>query len=220
MPHIRYEIHPDDPVATESARLHAYLDYFLGFIFLWGSIGSVIYYIWALVSSIKDKPTEDMLYSILLIVALSVFDFFVCFGRLDKELKLIIAKKFFLFSFFGLVELSCVVCMITAANNYFVDDVVFNIALIVAIIFLVLLIGYILKIKDVKLPKFRLFTDNNELNKEILTAQNKQTQTIIPSPNIKPIQENEVPFSFCHKCGKKVKSESLFCSFCGTKLSN
>jgi len=194
MAYIKYTIHPDDPDKTFYERNKAYGLAFWGYISGLGSIGSVIYYICAVVKLYKTVVFEHALYSAGLVCLVSVIDFFLLFREWDNKRE--IAKKYYLFLFSGMLTLAGVIGMIMGINFLCHRGQGLSLLIISSlgvVIVLVLTRIIFLKIKGVKIKRVRLFTDHT---------------------NIK----TQLPMMYCHKCGKQLPGDSAFCSSCGAKL--
>ena len=224
MAYIRYNPHePGD-------RERAYGEFFVGFIVLWGSVGSIIYYICSLVSLFKGEYSENILYSTGLLALMSVIDFFAVFSKVNKEQKSILAKKFFLFFVGGTLDVSAIIGAIVAITSLSRDGD--GAALLVCALLCVLIVTIIIILIYRKIEGYepiKLFADEKTLAEinQSTTTQQTDSNTFAPKPVV--LRSADVDTStyrndieeehfFCHKCGKKLPSDSGFCSSCGTKL--
>lgn len=217
MPYITYD--PDEP----GDRDRAYLSAFLGLIVTMGSIGGAFYYIFSLIDLFHGKWSADILYSFGLLSLISVVVFFVLFARLDKELRSEIAKKYFLFFFGGMLDLSGVIGTIIAIHSLCTarTGTLLLIGSLISILLITLAIILLYRKIEGYAP-IKLFADKDvvsEINRasvqQPLVIQPKttpnQSQCIIPNTS-------ETNYFYCHKCGKKLPDDSSFCNSCGTRL--
>lgn len=215
MAYIRYN--PNEP----GDRERAYGEFFIGFIFLWGSVGSVIYYICSLVSLFKGNYSENMLYSSGLLIAMAIIDFFIVFSKADGDSKKEAAKSYFLFFFGGAIDLAGVIAIIVAINTLCHQGtgtvlLICSILAILIVTFAVIMIYR--KIEGYGPPSIKLLTDKN-LSVAIEQASIGKSAPVVKSisPSVpQTIQESN--YIFCHKCGKKLPEDSEFCSSCGARL--
>ncbi len=215
MPYIRYEYDPNDPNSKAEARARAYGQYFLGFIFLWGSVGSVIYFICSLVSLFEGNYSESILYSSGLLVLVAIVDFYILFYRLDKKDRKEVARKYFLFFFGGALDLSGLIAIVVSVSSLCHNGS--GAILLICSVFAVLIVTFLVvivyrRIEGYGAIRVKLFTERDlpPITTSTFCANKKDGNATIPEIISECI--------FCHKCGKRLPADSEFCSACGTRL--
>lgn len=218
MAYIRYN--PHEPGDCERACGES----FVGSIVLWGSVCSIIYYIYSLVLLFKGKYSENTLYSLGFLIVMAMIDFFAVSSKINKEQKKTFAKKFFLFFVGGTLDISAIIGVIIALCH--TDNA--NVLLISALLcILCVTISVILIYRKIEgYESVRLYAD-----KKLLEEINQSTISSLSNSNSSARRSIELDSSitetpkdiekecfFCHKCGRKVLADSVFCSSCGTKL--
>lgn len=211
MPYIKYNIHPDDPEATEAERSKAYGRFFLGFIVLWGSVGSIIYFICSVVSLFNNGFSMDIFYSVGLVLVMSVIDFFSFFSSADRPLKKEIAKKFYLFFIGGLLGITGMIGMIVSITLLCHDGngiwpLICSVIGTITVACLVMLVYN--KLNGIVRKKIHLFTVKSSMPLEAENSNIALEKTIGSSSD----------YIYCHKCGKKMLSDSEYCNSCGAKF--
>ena len=216
MAYIRYEYDPNDPNSEEEARAKAYGQFFCGFILLWGSLGCIIYFICSLVSLFNGSYSEDLLYSIGLLVIISIIDFFILFGSWSRADKKEMAKKYFLLFFGGALDLSGIIAIIVSIYSlchYGYGATLLICGLLGVTLNTIVIVSLYRKFEGYGPIKIRLFTEKEPTNSSFgieninNERRNLETTTSTVSGHI-----------FCHKCGKCLPENSAFCSSCGMKL--
>lgn len=212
MPYIRYNPHePGD-------REIAYMEWFLGLIFLWGSVGSIIYYICSLVSLFKGNWSENIFYSIGLLFAMSIVDFFILYAKKDKESKKESAKKYYLLCCGSAVDLAGIVAIIVSINLlcHTGSGTLLLTCSIICVMFVTIIVVILYRrIEGCGARQLRLFTDKTlaaEIDKLASTnAARTSNDGIVQAAA-------DTDDIYCHKCGKKLPNDSVFCNACGTRL--
>ena len=201
MPYIRYEVDPDDPEWTAMEAWKAYLTFFIVQSLGLASIGSVIYYIYSVVLLFKCDLHIRILYSGIFITVMAACMFMWVTRGSDMETRKSFAKKYFLFFFGGVLDVAGVIGIIISILSLCHDaSGVFMLILSVFGIIIITL-SVILIYCRIKGKKIRLFTPEEE--------------RLIPASESK---EPFIYYIYCHKCGKKMLSDSEFCSSCGIRL--
>lgn len=225
MAYIEYDPHDPD------GRARAYGGYFLGLIVAWGSIGSVVYYIFSLISLFKGNFTKDFLYSLCLLFLMATIDFFAIFFKIYRETMRKIVKKYILFFLGGALDLSGIIGIIVSAIS--LSNGGTGIGLLLCSILSVLIItGSVVLIyrriegyapikfhadKDL-LSKINMETTDIAHISSSPVCEEKTTKQAIVQKKTDEKNCFETTCIFCHKCGKKLPSDSIFCSLCGAKL--
>lgn len=62
----------------------------------------------------------------------------------------------------------------------------------------------------------RYIEDNAYINKKTFAEEKNDSETVLEIINANQMEGREIVF--CHKCGNRLKPDSVFCSFCGTKV--
>ena len=174
MAYIRYKIYPDNPSATETERSKAYGKFYLGLVVVWGSVGAIIYFICSLVSAINNAIYENLFYSVLVLLAMSVVDFLSIFWGVNKATKRLAAKKFYAFFFCGMISVGAITSIIVSILDRNTDSLLFMASIIVLLIAVAAVCLFCRIIN--RRPKVRLFTDRKSLNKLILQQQTAEDE--------------------------------------------
>lgn len=106
--YIRYD--PNEP----GDRERAYGQFLLGFIVLWGTVGSVIYYLCSIIPFIEGSWSENVLYSIGLYTFMGILDFSVLNAGNSQKRK--VAGKFFTIFFGGMLDATAMVATVYKGN--------------------------------------------------------------------------------------------------------
>ena len=207
MAYIKYEYDPNVPNDKERAYSKAVNQLLLGLLFLWGSIGSIVYFISSTFSLVTEHCLEDMFYSTGLLCLMSVIDFFILFGSFNRKDRKMIASKYFLFFLGGTIDLGGTIVIFSSI--YTLCHYEYGLNLLVSAILVIILtttIVYLIyrKIEGYAPINIKLFAE-----KEFKYSEEKNTQSAFlhSSKHI-----------FCHKCGKYLPTDSNFCVLCGTAL--
>lgn len=216
MAYIKYEYDPNDPQSEAEARLKACGEMLLGIILIWGSLGCIVYYSCCLISLFEVMAFKNVFFSLGALAIVSVVDFFILFGERTTSEKKQMAKRYFLFWVGGTVELSGIIAIVVSVYTlcHRGDRVVLLICTVLILILntIVTILIY-RKLEGCERLNIRLFTEKNTtdliLGKE-LEKEKKYIQAYTASIDKK--------FIYCHECGKRLPSNSAFCSSCGIKL--
>lgn len=212
MPYVYYD--PNKP----GDRERAYGGYFLAFISLWGSLGSAILYLYEFAALFEgDYSEENVLYAVGWLIAMAVIDFFVLFSGIRGKAKRNMAKSYFLLFFGGMIDSTGIIAIVVSVRSLCSEGT--GIALLIYAILGVLIVSLVVallyrRIKGRDSTHIRLFTDKRlsyQINDLPLPESNKQD-------NFANSSVKECGFVYCHKCGKRLLDDSVFCSSCGSRL--
>lgn len=221
MAYIQYRYDPNDPNSKEEARSKAYSQFYQGFILLWGSIGSLIYLIFNLAPAFSGDITEDLYYSAGIAVVMTIVDFFILSQYSDSKKQF--AKNYFPIVYVGLIELSGLIAIIVSTLSVCHrkgGELLLVCSSVVVFIFTILLVVLYRRAAGYGPIKIKLLSDKNDIC-ETSRTDFKEYKAADIEPHILP-HKNEnntsTEFIYCHKCGKKLPADSMFCSSCGTRL--
>lgn len=206
MAYIRYD--PNKP----GDRARAYGQFFLGFIVLWGTVGSAIYYLCSIVPFIKGNWSKNVLYSIGFYTLMGVLDFFIL--NVGNKQKRKAAGKFFTIFFGGMLDTTAVIALIVSILSLCHGGSGLSLLLLSILSILIFTVVIWMLCQKFDGRKIKLFTESNfeysvQKQAPLECAQYNCTQT-----NLK----QELSVIYCYKCGKQLPNDSGFCSSCGTKL--
>lgn len=213
MPYVYYD--PNKP----GDRERVYGGYFLAFISIWGSLGSAIFYLYEVAALFKGSYSEEnVLYAIGWLIAMAVIDFFVLFSGIHGKEKRNMAKSYFLLFFGGMIDSTGIIAIVVSARSLCSEGT--GIALLIYEILGVLIVSLVVvllyrRIKGQGSIHIRLFTDktlSSQINDLPLPKSRKEKSNFANS------SVKECGFVYCHKCGKKLSDDSVFCSSCGSRL--
>ena len=198
------------------SRGRALWEFYVKLFAFWGTVGSIIYYICSLVSLFKGNYSKNLLYSIGLIVLMSIVFFLCFFSEIFCETTVISAKNYFLFFVGGILDLSAIVGIIVSIASLCHNGE--GIPLLIYSVFGVLgvtIVVVILYRKFEGYEQVKLFAD-----KKILLEIKKENASQSIFVNTQAFIQNNCKTScfYCHRCGEKLPYDSKFCSSCGTKL--
>ena len=83
--------------------------------------------------------------------------------------------------------------------------------IILEIVFLIIIVLIFRRLKGIKKQKIRLFTKKDEY----IDTKTEDEKCNIRNEEVGLQKEK---FIYCHKCGKKMLSDSSYCSSCGSSL--
>lgn len=207
---IRYEYDPNEPGSVTSSGLLAWGRILCAFL----SVFSIGYYSYSLFQLITGKYSIDIFYAAGSILIFSVIDFLLISVELDRTSKKEFAKYYFLFALGGLVEHTGIIGIFASIFLLINKGVGVNtliIFIVSEIVFLIIIVLIFRSFKEIKEQKIRLFMKKEEYI---------ETRTEDDKCNNRN-EENGLKkekFIYCHKCGKKMLSDSSFCSSCGNNL--
>lgn len=212
MAYIRYN--PNDPKDRESA----FRDYFLGLIFLWGSIGGIVYYICSFVSLFKGNYSANVLYSSGLLVIVAIIDFLILFSKDDRDSKVESAKSFFLFFIGGAIDLAGFIAVIVAISSlcHKGTGTLLLICSVVGILIVTLLVVVIYRKIEGCSPFATRFLTDRDLSFQIRKTALQDKNSIVERCSCEHILDSR--YIYCHRCGNRLPEDSEFCSSCGAKL--
>lgn len=206
MAYIRYD--PNKP----GDRERAYGQFFLGFVVLWGTVGSAIYYLCSIVPFIKGNWSKNVLYSIGFYALMGVLDFFIL--NVGNKQKRKAAGKFFTIFIGGMLDITAVIASILSILSLCHGGSGLSLLLLSILSILVVTVVIWMLCQKFDGRKIKLFTeskfeDSAQKQAPLECAQSNWTQITL---------KQELSVIYCHKCGKQLPNDSGFCSSCGTKL--
>lgn len=219
MAYIRYD--PNKPGDREEACIM----YAISVIAICGSFGGSICYIYWLIHLLKGNYSENFLYSLIMVAIIAIIDFIAFFPKKNRKQRAKTAKKFFLLFISGILVLSGTIGVIVAITSLCNDGTGLILFLCCLLeILTIVLISILLYRKNEGIGPIKLY-----INKEKLFEINNLTDSVSVSQATISSQANNIAgtveqsifeqgFLFCHKCGKKLPSDSAFCSSCGTAI--
>lgn len=214
MSYIQYTYDPDDPDSIREGRTKALGQFYLAMIFLGGTLGSVIYYVYNWVQTLKGIISNHLYFSIGTILVMSIYDFFIIAYVDHPNRKIQFAKKYFPTIASGFVDLSGIIAAIVAIKSICHKNG--GILLLIFSLFVVIIFSTLIYIinrdSNIRGFKVRLFT-----SKTIPPASDSPLTTFPPKTATSSFVSAES--IFCHKCGKKLPKDSIYCSHCGFKLN-
>lgn len=206
MAYIRYD--PNKP----GDRGRAYGQFFLGVIFLWGTVGSAIYYLCSIIPFIKGSWSKNVLYSIGFFTLMGVLDFFILNAGIGQHRKSV--GKFFTIFFGGMLDITAIIALIISILSLCHEGSGLSLLLfsILSILIVTVVIWTLCQKFDGR--KIKLFTERNlddsvQKQAPLECGQSSREQTNL---------EQELLVIYCHKCGKQLPNDSGFCSSRGARL--
>lgn len=206
MAYIRYD--PNKPGDYE----RAYRQFFLGFIVLWGTVGSVVYYLYSIIPFIKGAWSKNVLYSIGFYAFMGVFDFFVL--NRDDGQKRKTAGKFFTIFFGGMLDVTAIVALIVSVLSLCHGESGLFLLLLSILTVPVVTVAIWVMCQKFDGRKIKLFTEWKLDDSMLKQAPFECEQSDRAQTNL----EQRLSVIYCRKCGKQLPNDSVFCSLCGTKL--
>lgn len=191
-----------------------------------GTVYSIIYYIGSLFALFgesldtlfKQGHIKHIIFSFLLLIAIATIIFFYSFSSKSNKEKKKIAKRYFLWFFTGAFDVAGIIAIITSI--IFINDGEPGILLMICSILSVVIITFIALVFNKKIKHHKsiftiLFTNKNTSAKIDEFIGLKPKSAVKKSIYKNAIKINRI---YCHKCGKKLTSNSNYCNFCGSKL--
>ena len=210
--HLRYN--PNIP----GDRERAWGSWLLNTIAFWAAIGIIVYYFYSLVKLLLGQWTVHYFISSGIILAVAVIAFFCITMEYDADEKKLFAKIYFIIFFGSTIDLSGITAIIVSIWRvcHRGTGTILLICSILGVITCSVLCVFLL----CRVFGYR-FEKKTKRQKENLPSTHEQkiitiSQTTCNDKDIPAISNSG--FIYCRKCGKKLPSDSCFCSSCGTKV--
>ena len=213
---IPYSYDPKDPHGEEKAKEKAIGNYFLGIFLIFAAFGATIGYINSLIGYYNGIRT---IYNVLLIFAivfaLAVLFFIVWHKGQNKAEKREAMIPWALFFLCGISELTAVVLIVLSVISLIRDNTGQKVLICAGIVIIVFPI-----IAKVFYSAYKKHLDRKK-EEEILLVEDdflEDFSALLEQEHNRILNEEKHPkYIFCRKCGKKIPTDSRYCTFCGTE---
>lgn len=212
MPYIHYQYDPNDPEGREKAASSATTHVSAVLLSVCFFLMAVLSYLTALAVALKSGTYVDCISTFLLCLFTGVIHFFALHMGETKAAKKQAVKGYFLKLIGALLVLSGLLVMNQSFSLFSHGENGWPLLLCSGLLTIMVILVCVVLYRRLKgLPvSLRLFS-----SKDISSPPAEAPVLAKPTA---PTPAPEASCIFCHHCGKKLPSDSTFCSACGAKL--